>query len=406
MALVPAAPQQNQGSVFAQQGAVDWVALGQVPFPASIAVLGRLSSAGVEPLTVTVGQAICSSIPLGTHGEKVLAEQMSRLRACSSFGDVIWFGVGVRHILHLLVQTSQGASLVALCAGLSEGHNVSTSALILYELAKRFSSPRDLRPSFKQWEALVKVCSSVFSQSTLGPRIHQLLKLRGYCHPHSIEQAGHPKDMAEVLLAVGSVAKGTRQEISISGGSGCSWVAAFADQIPGLKVAVRSHEGAMLWMKYDESVDQGQISLQFCNMEPTEAITCVGRMFYIRCGHEFIRECFRGRENIIATASMHTAFLGGRVQWDTMLSETFGRDFEDLVNIPTVCPAARPVNGNEVSAPADMFAQLFLAGAAYFVFHTTEACRYRDITEFVLSAMSSIPELPPCKHKLLDPALC
>ena len=74
MALVPAAPQQNQGSVFAQQGAVDWVALGQVPFPASIAVLGRLSSAGVEPLTVTVGQAICSSIPLGTHGEKVLAE--------------------------------------------------------------------------------------------------------------------------------------------------------------------------------------------------------------------------------------------------------------------------------------------------------------------------------------------
>ena len=99
MALVPAGPQQNQGFGFAQQGNVDWVSLGQTQFSASIAVLGRLSSAGVEPLTVAVGQAICSRIPLGIHGEKVLAEAMSRLRASSSFGDVIWFGVGVRHIL-------------------------------------------------------------------------------------------------------------------------------------------------------------------------------------------------------------------------------------------------------------------------------------------------------------------
>ena len=106
MALVPAAPQQNQGSVFTQQGAVDWVAMGQAQFSFSMAVLGRLSSAGVQPLTVGVGQAICSSIPLGIYGEKVLAEAMSGLGACSTFGNVIWFGVGVQHILRLLVQTS------------------------------------------------------------------------------------------------------------------------------------------------------------------------------------------------------------------------------------------------------------------------------------------------------------
>ena len=397
MALVPAGPQQNQGPGFAQQGSVDWVSLGQTQFSASIAVLGRLSSAGVEPLTVAVGQAICSSIPLGIHGEKVLAEAMSRLRACSSFGDVVWFGVGVRHIVRILVQTSQGASLVALCAGLSEGHNLSTSALVLYEMAKRFGSPRDLSPSFKQWEALVKVCSSVFSQSTLGLRIHQLQKLEGYVGMYRAERAGHPEDLAEVLLAIGRVAAGNLKEISISGGSGCSWVAAFADQILGLKVAVRSDEGAILWMNYDGSVDQGHISLQLCNREPTEAISCVGRIFYVRHGDEFIQQCFQGLKDLNVMESM--PFLGGSVQWDSMFSETFGKDFEDLINL------SPPPGPSILSTPEDKFARLFIAGAAFFVLHTPEACRYKDLMEFVLSAMSSIPEFRPCKHKLLDPAI-
>ena len=402
MALVPAGPQKNQGSSFAQQGSVDWVSLGQTQFSASIAVLGRLSAAGVEPLTVAVGQAICSSIPLGMHGEKVLAEAMSRLQACSSFGDVIWFGVGVRHILRSLVQTSQGASLVALCAGLSEGHNMSTSALVLYEMAKLFGSPQDISPSFKQWEALVKVCSSIFSQSTLGLRIHQLLKLGGYVGAYAAERAGHPHDMAEVLLAVGRVATGSLKEISIRGGSGCSWVAAFADQILGLKVAVRSDDGTMLWMNYDGSMDQGQISLQFCDKEPTEAISCVGRIFYVRHGDEFIRQFFLGQGTWQLSPSM--PFQGGRVQWESMFSETFGGDFEDLINLSV--EHSDPLSDSPtLAAPADSFVRLFLAGAAFFVFHTSEACRYRDITEFVHSSISSIPELRPCKHKLLDLAI-
>ena len=404
MALVPAGLPQNQGSGFVQQGSVDWVSLGQSQFSASVAVLGRLSSAGVEPLTVAVGQAICSGIPLGIHGEKVLAEAMSRLRACSSFGDVVWFGVGVRHILRVLVQTSQGASLVALCAGLSEGHNLSTSALVLYEMAKRFGSPRDLSPSFTQWEALVKVCSSVFSQSTLGLRIHQLLKLGGYVGVSGVVGAGHPQDMAEILLAVGRVATGSLKEISIMGGPGCSWVAAFADQILGLKVAVRSDEGAILWTNYDASFDQGHISLQFCTREPTEAISCVGRIFYVRHGDEFIQQCFQGLKDLNDSRMGSMPFLGGRVQWDSMFSETFGKDFEHLIYLPEEYsdPYSKPL---VLSTPDDRFALLFVAGAAFFVHHTTEACRYKAVMEFMLSAINSIPELQTCKHRLLDPAL-
>lgn len=159
---------------------MDWVALGRTQFSASIAILGRLSSAGIEPLTVAVGQAICSRIPIGVHGEKVLKEAMAQLQACSSFADVVWFGVGVQHILRTLIQTSQGSSLVALCAALGEGFTQSTSALIINETAQFCGSPQDLSPSFSQWEALIRVSSCALTSSTFGLRFHQMLKLGGY----------------------------------------------------------------------------------------------------------------------------------------------------------------------------------------------------------------------------------
>lgn len=134
---------------FPQQGTVDWTSLGQMQFSASIAVLARLSSAGIETLTVAFGQAMCSKIHLGAaHGEKVLRDSLSNLKAFSSFGDVIWFGVGVRHILRDIVQTAEGASLVALCASLSETFSNEASALVLYEMAKLLRSSSDLSPAW------------------------------------------------------------------------------------------------------------------------------------------------------------------------------------------------------------------------------------------------------------------
>ena len=113
-ALVPAGPQGVSGPTFKQQGSFDWVAIGREMDQVPVAILGQLSSAGVDVLTVLVGQAICSKIPIGIHGEKVISHAMSRLKWCKGFGDVLWSGVGVEHILRVLVKTSEGASLVAL----------------------------------------------------------------------------------------------------------------------------------------------------------------------------------------------------------------------------------------------------------------------------------------------------
>jgi hypothetical protein len=95
-----------------------------------------LSSAGIEALTVAFGQTMCSRVSIGSHGEKVFMESLNNMKAFSSFGDFIWLEVGVRHVLRDIVQSSEGASLIALCAAMSETFSMQTSALILYEMSK------------------------------------------------------------------------------------------------------------------------------------------------------------------------------------------------------------------------------------------------------------------------------
>jgi len=77
-----------------ENGTVDWVAVSETTFSASIAILGRLSKAGLEPLTIAVAQAMATGIPIGVHGEKRLRETMSSLKSFNIFGDVVFFGIG------------------------------------------------------------------------------------------------------------------------------------------------------------------------------------------------------------------------------------------------------------------------------------------------------------------------
>lgn len=303
----------NQGSAnngnpsFAQQGTVDWVGLSQMQFSASIAVLGRLASAGIDSLTVAFGQAMCSRIPLGAHGEKVLRDAMKGLVSLSTFGDVIWFGVGIRHLLRDLVQTSQGSALVALCGALTEGYSRAGSALVLYEVAKLCGGPKDLLPSFAQWEALIKVAASVFNNTTLGLRMGQISRLGGYLNDKRAS-VGHPADFAQVILAIGRVVAGELETIVIQGGLPSSWIAAWSDFVLDLRVQVRSREGRIVFVNYDPTTHDAQVMVDFVEEEDTTAVQCISRVMAIRSGTDFVQQCF-GREKLLRPGDPDLSFL-------------------------------------------------------------------------------------------------
>lgn len=261
MALVPSSVEP----AFPQQGALDWVALSNISFSASLAILGRLSGAGLEPLTVAIAQAISSKLPIGIHGERRLDEAMKSFRYSGSFGQVVWFGVGVRHVLQTLVQTSQGSSSVALAAALSEGFTNHVAASVLYELSKCHGSPSELTPSFAQWERYAQVCSGIFKTSGLGHKITQLARNLGFVDRKNPAhwRASDPKDIAKFLYKVSDILTGNMCAMTVTGGATCTWALAFCDYILGLRVQllkVSADTSEVIFQNYDSAVHQYQIS--------------------------------------------------------------------------------------------------------------------------------------------------
>lgn len=88
-------------------------------------------------------------------GERRLQETLNSLKSFSSFGDAIWFGLGVRHVLHTLLQTAQGASCVAPTASLTQVQCRSYCSGTLQPCETQ-KAPAELSLSLVQWKKLAE----------------------------------------------------------------------------------------------------------------------------------------------------------------------------------------------------------------------------------------------------------
>ena len=389
----------QSSSAFSQQGSLDWVALGRMQYSASIAVLGRLAKAGIDPLTVAFGQAMCLRLPIGAHGERMLAESMSTLTVKSSAGDLIWFGVGVRHILRELVQTSQGCSLVALSAALTESYTIPVSALVLYQIVKECEGPQELAPSLEQWEALVRVAAPVFKATTFGLRIQQIAKfgvpVKGQIRK-DLETA-HPSDLARVLLKIGQIVHGNLQAISIQGDCCCSWIVAWVDFVLGLRVCVHDPDGAVVYANYDPRATFPQVTVQFIiGKTKNELIRVESSSYLIRSGREFIQQSF-GRVIMSGMAASDYIFGPGRVHRDNMLSSAFGDAFSSLTSPMALKPLM--VSAREPATALQLFTRILASSAMIVVARVVTAMHYGSATRYLLRACEAIPELHKCRDR-------
>lgn len=109
----------------------------------SVAVLARLSKAGVDPFTLQVGKAACFNIALGPPGQERISDEIFKLKKYSSYGELIWFGFGVKQIVTDLAETEEGMTLVGLCTALTTTYDSLFTARVLRNSAF-FAKPRNL----------------------------------------------------------------------------------------------------------------------------------------------------------------------------------------------------------------------------------------------------------------------
>lgn len=85
----------------------------------SVAVLSRLSRIGIDAFTLQVGRAICYNFSLEPNAQERISDAVLRTKRYGSYGDLIWFGFGIKEVVADLADTEEVLTLVGLCAALS-----------------------------------------------------------------------------------------------------------------------------------------------------------------------------------------------------------------------------------------------------------------------------------------------
>jgi hypothetical protein len=344
---------------------------------------------------------MCTRIPLGAHGEEFLMKSLNKLKAFSSFGDLVLFGVGVRHFLRDIVQTTEAASLVALCAALSETYPTNVAALILYEMAKELKASSELSPSLAQWGALVTTSSCAFKETTFSLRIEKLIKLAGFSSSllsgdlsDSRASPGHPQDIAGSIIALGEIMRGAVETVTIHGGRASCWLATYASLVLGLRVHL-SANGKPLFQNYDERKVDAQLYIDAApDVELEQSLQQVRTTFTVRSGRDFVQQVFGWSDdgNITQEPGVYQYFLAGSTPWDTIIVDTFGENGQRLLD--QLAPNESTADGYYYDilkrAPFRMF---FEASVLSFIYNLGDADDYRSVSDYMTTVVDRVPEL-------------
>lgn len=334
----PLVPQQNVPSAFPQQGQVDWVELSNQSVQISVAVLARLSKAGVDPFTLQVGKAVCFNIALGPPGQERISDEIFKLKKYSSYGDLIWFGFGVKQIVTDLAETEEGMTLVGLCAALTTTYDSLFTARVLRELCVLCKAPQSFTPALRQWKALVELCAGILSSS------HFELVLTGFrrlISPYSRARTEptkptKPTELAKAIKTVGDVSKSKIVNASFTGGLDCAWLAAFSEWVLCLDVGIFTSAGLAVYRSQSRETGLPQISV-VASASPTSRENgsfLVSKASLIPSGISLLQgELESSSVNYMNwrcdwTAILHEVFPGAV---DALLSGQTGRHFRDYV---------------------------------------------------------------------------
>ena len=323
-------------ATFQQQGSVDWVELSGRSVQFSVAVLARLSRAGIDPFTLQVGRAICTNFVLDPTAQGRISDAILALKKFGSYGDVIWFGFGVKHVVTDLAETEEGLTLVALCAALSTTYDSLYGARVLRQLCCLCKAPQLFSPAIRQWKILVELCAGIL---TTG---HFVLVLDGF---RRLVSGGRNKSrleanrspttysaLAEAILTIAQVSNKRLASATFTGGLDCVWLVAVAEWIFSLDVVIYSSAGILLYRSGPLDQRPPQITLVYLEYKEygeEESFVSEKMSLISGGGTLFVRE----DKNPLG--DIH--FFNWRSSWSTILHDTFHESVDELLEGQNAC---------------------------------------------------------------------
>ena len=323
--LVPS----GSSSSFAQQGSVDWVALSGSSVQFSVAVLARLSKAGIDAFTLRFGQAICCNFALEPRAQELVSEAIHKAKKYPSYGDLMWFGFGIKDIVTDLADTEEGLTLVALCAALSTTYDNTFAAQVIRELCALCKAPQSFTPALRQWKTLVELCAGILTSShcvTLANGFRRLICGHLGLPLDSRHSPTTSTALAEAIMTLARISKRSLLSATISGALDCAWLAAFAESILSLSVGLCDSSGDFFYRSRQCAEAHPQLTILLCN-----ANTARGGELLLRSKASVIPQ---GQSLLQKDPALHgTSLLNWQSPWSTILHDVFGESVDRLLAI-------------------------------------------------------------------------
>jgi len=306
---------------FPQQGQVDWAVLGKYTVEFTVDAISRLSKAGIEALTICAAKVIFNQVKLG---EQRVIDALENTKAFPSYGEALWLGFGIKHIVRSLSESQQGIACIGICSCMTEEFSTSTSAKILRELFELYDPPAELRPSLRQWYALIQACEGVVASTNFGLILSELARICLLDGHRNIRTSSAPKNIAKVLKGLFDVSKGAVEKIYISGGADCAWLAAVAHWLLGLRVVIQDQSGDPVYRPGNlksTTAQDSQVIIYYGTSKP-ETSALVQKSYVVPSGRLLVTNLDIPEDDIL---------LHGRLNWSTCLCDTFGKQMKLLL---------------------------------------------------------------------------
>ena len=389
-------PHSNQ---LQQQGTVDWGQLAGNLIHFTIDALSRYSAANIDIYTLQIGRLICSQFELSIDGRRKVSEALSKLKYLGSFGNAIWFGFGIRHVVRTLQMTEQGFMCLALCASLLECYHENIASEILNELTKTLKAPPELTPSINQWKALLHACNGTFATTSLGERVSYFTQLRYHGLGMNgrtqtrVDDYASPKSIAEVLQGIGAITRGQMKSMTVVGSNDACIIAAFSEWLFGLRISINNGADSRELFTNCPGQSVQLLIILGLNATTTEqqtetsALQLYGKTYHLMGFSPLLQ----------LRSEFGASFNRGRVPWNTLLTTVFGGDFECVYKDETLTLA------KAIGAAARLFRAIVSAepGVPMPIIRAWETYTSSSSGRgYIASIIEWLPELAPLRRRM------
>ena len=368
-------------------------------FSVSIRASLMLKRVGLDVITLVVGDFVSNGLTVKPGTLKTL---LSELQEASIVAGDLSIGFGPDHLVQIIMQESYQdpntpvpmANCICLCSALSVCYDSFFASNVLNELFTIMeSSPDLLRPSLKEWGSLLDAFEGCLAWSAFPVTLHRLERIVS-SRPMTTRFEGRqlptkPKNLAKAIAKLADISTGRVPSYTFTGGPDCAWLAAVAECILGLSVAILCEQNTLYQTHPNPGIDHQVIILR--SKDRTDKISqgeVLGLSQY---------DIPHGRPLLWASDSTRDNPRNRISSWSTILCDTFGsRLLDSLLHLSAGVNFAKLLRSAILYPEHHPLSRLNLAEGSHSQLPSVPKKVAQEGRLFLKFVRDNLPELYPC----------